>query len=228
MKLVVARPEPGCAATVAAARALGFEVIAAPLFDVEPHEWVAPAPDSIDAVLLSSANAPRHAGPQLLGFLDLPCLAVGEATAEAARAAGFATVIAGDNGIQDLVTCLPADVRRVLRLAGRERTPLAVPQSIELVERVVYASETLPIDTQAATNLPGNLVLLHSARAARHLAGECTRLGLNRSSIAIAALSPAVAMAAGSGWASCESAVQPTDAALLALARGMCNTPAQR
>jgi uroporphyrinogen-III synthase len=224
MRLIVIRPEPGCSATAAAARAQGFEVWAAPLFTVAPLAWQPPAPGSVDAVMLGSANAARHAGGALHPFLDLPCLAVGGATADAARAAGFTQVIAGSGGIQDLAEQLPAGTRAVLRLAGREHMPLALPDGIELVERVVYASDPLALDAETARMLPGNLVLLHSPRAARHFAAEHQRLGLDRAVTAIAALSPAIAAAAGSGWAASAAALRPDDPALLALARRMCNT----
>lgn len=226
MRLVVIRPEPGCTATVAAARALGLEAIAAPLFEIVPLAWQAPDVRGFDAVVLASANAARHAGPQLGAFLALPCLAVGEASAAAARAAGFGRVSVGADGVQALAAQIPAGARRVLRIGGRERTPLDLPRDIELIECAVYASEPLPLGPRLAASLPGALVLLHSRRAARHFVDECQKLGIDREQIALAALSPAVAAAAGPGWAACHAAAHPTDTALLAMAGGMCNIPA--
>ena len=96
-----------------------------------------------------------------------------------------------------------------------------------LTERVVYASESLPIPVDLARllathALPKTIVLLHSAEAARHFAAECARLGLARGRIHLAVLGPRIAAAAGDGWAQISTATQPTEAALLALCRQLC------
>jgi uroporphyrinogen-III synthase len=69
----------------------------------------------------------------------------------------------------------------------------------------------------------GALILLHSAEAARHFASECERLGIDKGRIAIAALGPRIAVAAGSGWRDVRAAETPREAAILALARDMCH-----
>jgi uroporphyrinogen-III synthase len=69
----------------------------------------------------------------------------------------------------------------------------------------------------------GALVLLHSAAAARHLGAECDRRRVPRSAIAVAALGPRIAQAAGAGWRDCRAAEEPRDVPLLALARDMCH-----
>jgi uroporphyrinogen-III synthase len=61
---------------------------------------------------------------------------------------------------------------------------------------------------------------MHSRRAGRRFA----ELIEDRGSIAIAAISSAAAEAVGSGWETVESADQPTEEALLALAARLCNT----
>lgn len=219
----VIRPEPGCSATVAAARALGLEAQGEPLFEVRPREWTMPE-GGFDALLIGSANALRHGGPQLGGLTGLPVYAVGETTAEVARTAGFTVAASGQGGLQDLLDQLDPAHRRLLRLAGEERVELAPPPGIELIERVVYASEPLPMPDSLATALrDGGIVLLHSAAAARHFAAECDRLAIPRAALSLACIGPRVGAAAGSGWALIQSAAEPTDAALLALARGMCH-----
>ncbi|HEY0629709.1 MAG TPA: uroporphyrinogen-III synthase, partial [Sphingomicrobium sp.] len=64
-KLLLLRPEPGLSASAERARALGLEVICRPLFEVEPVEWASPDPAAYDGLLLTSANAVRHGGPEL-------------------------------------------------------------------------------------------------------------------------------------------------------------------
>ena len=87
--VIVIRPEPGCSATVAAARAAGLEAHGFPLQEVAPVAWESPDSGSFDVILAGSANVFRHGGAALRKFLSLPVHAVGQATAEAARAAGF-------------------------------------------------------------------------------------------------------------------------------------------
>ena len=85
--VVVIRPQPGCDATVEAARALGIDARRFPLFAVASVAWEPPPADSFDAILLGSANAPRPAGPALAAYAGKPTYAVGAITAETARRA---------------------------------------------------------------------------------------------------------------------------------------------
>ncbi len=113
---------------------------------------------------------------------------------------------------------------RLLRLAGEEHVPLSLPPGITLETRTVYRVQPLAMPPMLAGALQdGALVLLHSAAAARHFAEECNRLAIPRSGIALAALGPRIAAAAGEGWASLRCAEQPSEAALLALAADMCH-----
>lgn len=221
MPVLVLRPEPGCSASVRAARELGLDARAAPLFAVEPREWTAPDAHGFDGLLVGSANAFRHGGPTLAALRGLPVHAVGEATAEAARAAGFTIALTGSGGLQGVLDKVPAGTR-LLRLAGEERIALSVPDGVRMTELVVYASLPRPFDPALLTD--GALILLHSAEAARHFASECARLGINRSAVALATIGPRVTSAAGGGWLQVETADKPSDAALLALARRMCQS----
>lgn len=219
--LLIVRPEPGCAESVAAAQSLGLEVHGAPLFAIEPIDWDLP-PGQFDAVLAGSANAFRHGGADLAKLRALPVHAVGKATAEAARQAGFAVSTIGEGGLQNVLDQLDPPLR-LLRLAGAVRVALTPPAGIALTECVVYAAVPLSL-----TNRPAGptVVALHSAAAARHFAAECDRLGLDRSLVSLACFGPRVAAAADEGWAEVRAAPVPTDAALLALAAEMCQTAA--
>ena len=221
--ILAIRPEPGCTATVRAGRAVGLAIEGQTLFEVRPVAWEAPAADTIDALLIGSANALRHSGSNLDFFRAKPVYAVGEATAAAAQAVGFTVASTGRVDLQSLVYALPTPLR-LLRLTGAEHMPLAAPAGIEVETRVAYDSVPLPLPDELAGKLrAAALVLLHSAAAARHFASECDRCEVPRSTIAIAALAPRIAEAAGQGWREVRSAAEPTDAALLALARHMCH-----
>ncbi len=225
--LIVIRPEPGCAVSVAAARAAGLAAFGFPLFAVGPCAWEAPSPGGIDALLLGSANALRHGGAELDALRGKPAYVVGEKTAEAAREAGLAIAAIGAGCLQEVLARLDPAHRRLLRLAGRERVELRPPEGVTITERVVYDSAPLPMpEALAALLREPALVLLHSGAAARHFAAECDRLALPRAAIRLAAIGPRVAQAAGDGWARLASAQRPDDAALLALARQMCQTEA--
>ncbi|MGH6785305.1 MAG: uroporphyrinogen-III synthase [Novosphingobium sp.] len=223
--MVVIRPEPGCAATVAAARELGLDARGFTLFAVEPVAWE-PAEGRFDALLTGSANAFRHGGAGLSALRTLPVLAVGRASAAAAENAGFRVAQTGTGSLQDLLDTLGPEPMRLLRLAGADRIALAPPPHVALVERTVYASvpRSMPAALAALLASPA-VVVLHSGVAAAHFAAECDRIGIDRAMISLALLAPRIGDGAGEGWGAVAAAPNPKDAALLALARAMCQEP---
>ena len=222
--IVAIRPEPGCAASLAAARALGLEAHGFALFVVHPVAWQPPAPGQFDALLAGSANVFRHGGAALAGYRALPVHAVGATTAEAAHAAGFAIASVGSGGLQGVLDTI-APGTRLLRLAGAERIALSVPAGVTMAERTVYASEPqrMPAALVRLLERPA-VVLLHSAEAARHFAAECARNGVARGRLSLACIGPRVAAAAGGGWAALATAARPEETALLAKAAELCQT----
>jgi uroporphyrinogen-III synthase len=218
IRLAVLRPEPGNAATAGRIEALGPTAIRLPLFAVRALDWTPPDPGGFDALLLTSANAIRCGGPGLDLFRHLPVFTVGARTAETARSAGFDVKAAGASDAISLLALAEAHgVSRALHLTGRDRSiDAGGPVSCGIA---VYASEALPIDDGRLRGLEGSVALLHSARAARRLGELLAGRGMPRSAIGIAALSPAVAAAAGAGWASVVVAAAPNDAALIEAAR---------
>ena len=103
---------------------------------------------------------------------------------------------------------------RALLLAGREHALHdggIVARSI-----AVYAADPLPIDARAIDALTDSVALLHSARAARRLAEV---VGAAAARFASPRSAPAVADAAGLGWADVAAVTLPTDDGLIALAR---------
>ena len=224
VRLIVIRPEPGHAGTVAAAREMGLDVAGVPLFAVAPRPWPVPDPDGYDALLIGSANVFRYGGTGLHRLRGLPVHAVGETTAQQAKAHGFAVRATGAGGLQQVLAAIPAGTR-VLRLAGAERVPLAPPPGVTLDEVVVYASEPHPLPDDLARLLrEPAVVALHSAEAARHFAAECDRLRIDRAHLALATIGPRVSGAAGPGWRAVGEAGSPADLPLLAKARDLCHT----
>ena len=217
-RLLVLRPEPGATATVERARKLGLDALSVPLFEIEPVAWEAPEPAAFDGLLLTSANAVRFGGEGLHALRGLPVHAVGEATAEAARALGFDIASAGESGVDRLLDSIDPDLR-LLHLCGADRHEAASPRQA-ITATVVYRSK--PVESPDLSAAGGSVALLHSPRAAERFA----QLVQQRASIAVAAISPSAAQAAGDGWEAVESANAPTDDALLALAARLCNKPA--
>lgn len=212
-RLAVLRPEPGNAATVARARAAGFDTLALPLFAVVPLAWIPIDPCAHDALILTSANAIRFGGTGLATLRALPVLAVGARTADAARAAAFDVVLTGTADAAALLRQAgQMGIERALHLTGRDRT-LGVSGPITMITPV-YESAALEVDATMIAQLYGTTALLHSARAARRLAALLDSAA--RAQVAVAAFSPAIASAAGSGWATVAVAATPDDAALLA------------
>lgn len=222
--LLVLRPAPGTGATVARAVALGLEAVAAPLFTLVPLAWEAPHPAAHDALMLTSANAVRHAGAALGRYDALPVYAVGAATAEAARAAGLTVLHAGDADASALLRRMAGDgVRGPLRLAGRDHRADAFP-GVTVTTRLVYAAHAaaaLPAEAAAAIER-GAVALLHSPRAARLFGGLLEAADMPRSRVSVAAISATAAAAAGEGWRARAIAARPDDAALLAAAARLC------
>jgi uroporphyrinogen-III synthase len=230
--VLVLRPEPGACATLAAARGLGLTATRAPLFRVRP---IAPDPAvlarPVDALLFTSANAARRLPPigepgdWAAPLRALPVYAVGAATAPAVRAAGWARVTVGDRDAASIVDRAAADgCRRLLHLAGREHRAVAHP-GVTIERAILYAADAvdaLPGEARVAL-AAGAVALLHSPRAAELFGRLVDAAGQARSPIGLAALSPAVAAAAGAGWAGVAVAAKPTDPALLAVLPKLCD-----
>jgi uroporphyrinogen-III synthase len=218
--LLILRPERGAIVTAKRATALGLSPMVRSLFKVTPSAWDAPDPALFDALLLTSANAIRYGGGAIGLYRALPVFAVGAATAQTAREAGFTAVTEGAGNAADaLRTLAKAGHSRPLHLSGEERTPYPhLPFTV--TTRVVY--EATPIAIELPTGR--YVALVHSARAAARFADLCPSPKL----VDVVAISAAVAIASGIGWHSISTASEPTDNAMLALAAMLCDGKTMR
>ena len=221
-RVLILRPEPGASETAERARALGLEAISAPIFTIGAIDWQAPEAEAFDAVLLTSANAPRWAGHKLLRFTHLPCYAVGEATAAAAAGAGFRDLRTGASDGTAVAALMERDgVRAAFHPCGRDHITLNA-RSTRIERRIVYQAQAL---TALPEGLDGSaLVLVHSPRSAAQLARLVEEAGAPKDCIALIAISDAAAQAAGPGWKAKSVAREPRDHALLELAVKLCKT----
>jgi len=113
LRVLVTRPEDDAEPLVAALAALGVEAVLAPLLTIVPRADVVLDLEGVQAVLITSANGAR-ALARLTARRDLRLLAVGAASAAAARQAGFADVASAEG-----------DVAALARLAHRVLDPHA-------------------------------------------------------------------------------------------------------
>lgn len=210
-RFVVLRPEPGNAATVARLQALGRDAEPLPMFAIAPRPWTAEG--AYDSLLLTSANAVRFAGDGLGALSHLPAVAVGEATAQAAREAGLSVAAIGSGDAEGALAALAAHgFSRALHLAGHDH--LIEPGGPVAEVAIVYASEPLPLPSDLDARLAGSIVLVHSPRAGARLA----TLVSDRATVTVAAISENAARACGDGWARILVAAQPDEASLIAAA----------
>lgn len=217
-KLFILRPQPGADASAEKVRGLGLEPVVTPLFEIVPVKWIAPDPRNFDGLLLTSANAVRHGGEPLEKMKGLPAYAVGEATAEAAREAGFKVARTGRGNVDDLLAELPAEARLLHPCGYHRRPPVGPKQTITSACAYRARPATPPPEFRA---LAGHVAAVHSAEAARRLAELV--LPIERKRIELAAISQQAAVAAGLGWAVVGIATEPSDDAVLALAAQLCD-----
>lgn len=221
-RIIAIRPEPGLTATLVAGRERGLAMIGVPLFEIRPLAWECPDPGTIDALLIGSANAILHGGSNLARLAGKPVHAVGQATADAARDAGFDVASSGSGGLQDVLDAI-AGPSRLLRIAGAEHVALSPPEGVVIDTVIAYENAALPFpETLVQALAEPAIVLLHSAAAASHFAKQCTRLGIGREQVELAALGPRIGAAAGTGWRAVHIAPRPADRDLLEMVRKVC------
>jgi uroporphyrinogen-III synthase len=221
LPLIVTRPNPGGAATLARARALGLDARHLPLFAARPLAWTAPDPLDFDALLLTSAQAARLGGTELARLAGLPVHAVGAATADAATAAGLRVTEIGASDAQTLIDAMTSrGIARILWLCGRDRTDFDA-RGAAISALPSYAVDAVPPPAEWAVLVAAPAVLLaHSARAAERIAALVPGA---RAHLALVAISAKAASAAGAGWGDIAVAERPDDAAMLALAHALCH-----
>jgi uroporphyrinogen-III synthase len=188
MRLLVTRPEPDNARTAATLRAKGHEVMLAPLLHIEAIANADLGAPPWAAVLLTSANGARamQNHPRRRELLALPVLAVGRASAEAARAVGFADVTSADGDAGDLARLAAARFaggrQPLLYLAGEERSSdladVLAAKGLVVRTAIVYRAakvERFPLDARDA--LAGGRIdaVLHFSRRSVEAYVACSR-----------------------------------------------------
>ncbi len=188
-RILITRPEEDAASFAEILAGLGHKVQIEPLLSVRLRQDAALDTAGAQALLFTSANGVRAAA-LLTGERGLPALCVGDATARAARDAGFAKVesASGDvHGLAALVrgACRP-DAGPLLHVAGTvaggDLAGDLTASGFEVRRSVVYeavAAERFSDETQAAiSDRRIDAVTLFSPRTARTFARIVQEAGL--------------------------------------------------
>lgn len=223
LRVAITRAQPEADRTAERVRARGHEAIITPLLKIVPCGYDTNT-EGAQAIIFTSTNGVR-AFPDARGARDRIVLTVGDATAEAAREAGFDIVRSADGDVAALAALAKAALDptkgKLIHIAGDH---VAGDLGVELraagfsVERrLAYASvaaATLP----DALKQPLDIVLFHSARAAETFVA----LGApNAKKLTAGCLSAAVAEAAGkTSWKRITVAPRPREDDLLTATLG--------
>lgn len=178
-RIWITRAQPGADVTAERVRAMGHDAVVAPLLAVRVLPDVDVDLRGVAALAFTSANGVR-AFADASGERGLKVFAVGAATAQAARAAGFKSVLSADGDVEALAEGIAArrgELRGAVVLHPGALEPAGdlagalQKQGVEARRLVLY--ETAPVDMAAAEAEAlgrSDAVLLHSPRAAQVLA----------------------------------------------------------
>lgn len=234
MRLLLTRPAEDSAALAAELQRRGHQVEIEPMLTIRPLPEAPLDLEAAQTILLTSANGARVLFDRSVGR-NMAIFAVGDATARAARAAGFTQVesAGGDvAALADLVIARldPAGGRLVHvagsavagDLAGRLRAAgFAVERAVLYAAEPATALSAACRDKLLGHGLDG--VLFFSPRSARAFARLARMAGCEGACRQLTGffLSEAVAAAADLPWRARRIAAEPTQAALLAVIGNM-------
>lgn len=177
-RIWITRAQPGADATAERVRALGHDAVVAPLLAVRPLPDAKADLRGVAALAFTSANGVR-AFADICGERGLKVFAVGAATAQAAKVAGFASVLSADGDVEALAEGIAArrgELRGAVLHPGAAEPAGDLAGSLEkhgVEARRLVLYETAPVALGAAEAEDlgrSDAVLLHSPRAAQVLA----------------------------------------------------------
>ena len=211
MRLWITRTEPAARDTADRLAARGHDPVIAPLLRVRALPLDAPVPDHA-ALAFTSRNAVA-VWSGLSADRGLPVFCVGDATAEAARAAGFLRVQSASGDAADLAALIRREASGRVLVPGPAcpAADLAALVGPDVPIHLLPVYETVETDVDAPDPVDG--ILFHSARAARTFARHHAAAAPGRVAFA---LSDAVAEPLRVlGFAEVRIAARPDEDALL-------------
>lgn len=240
LQALVTRPREEAESLAAALAARGVAAVIEPLIEIRFRAEGMPDLAGVQAVLCTSANGVR-ALARASAERRLPLLAVGDATAARARAAGFASIASAGGDAADLVRLAATSLRphggRLLHISGDTVAGDLVAglraHGFTVERGVLYEAHPVPALSGGAMHALRaeaiDFALFFSPRTAAIFVQLATDSGLGQKCAAITALS--ISAAAGAAlaelpWRRRQIAARPSQAALLeALDRLLAEAP---
>ncbi|HEU0071414.1 MAG TPA: uroporphyrinogen-III synthase [Alphaproteobacteria bacterium] len=237
MKILVTRPRADAEELAKLLAARGHEALIEPLLDIATLPGDAVTADGVQALVFTSANGVRalieRNGGDISALRALPVYTVGDATARAARDAGFADVVSASGDVNSLAELIIARVRPdigpLLHVSGSDVAGDLAGQLTEkgftLTRAALYqATKADSLSAEAVEALKRGEVkaaLFYSPRTASAFAALAGDIAPALGRATAICLSPAVAEAVedlpgAASWRDILTAAEPTQDALLA------------
>ncbi|WP_443749398.1 uroporphyrinogen-III synthase [Asticcacaulis solisilvae] len=177
----ITRTADGADRTARAVEALGHIAIAAPVLAVEALDVRLDTP--FDAVIFTSRNGVRAFSARS-DHRGATAWCVGDATADAARDAGFAAVVSAEGDVEALFALMkskaPRDARYIYASAKQPSAPLTAwlwAEGFRVTQAPVYDTVAVRPELRDADLGRITHVLIHSARGGREAARYLTTHG---------------------------------------------------
>ncbi|MEZ5937954.1 MAG: uroporphyrinogen-III synthase [Hyphomonadaceae bacterium] len=225
-RVLVTRSEPGASETTGRLEAMDVTAVVEPAFGIEAMPGLSGAAlPGFDILAFTSVNGVR-AFAALRPEREVPVYCVGARTAEAAREAGFADVRSADGDVTALAELIVRNVgpgARVLHTGNADSRgdlagQLTAAGRAAAFVATYHAAMREP-GPQLSRHLSGEAafeaILVHSPKAARHVAGLLEAHG-SHAPVRVAAISEAAAAPLRPHAEALAIAASPDEAALLA------------
>jgi len=202
----VTRPEPDNRATASLLLKAGFKVELLPVMSLEILDFELPKAGDFAAIAVTSANTLRvlEQKGMLEGLRQIPLFAVGEKTAERAKAVGFAKVAAANGNLVSLAGLIKSQMRPGGKLFYPAARHLSGDLGAMLCEHGIIV-KTVPVYQMAALKQPSrsqremlengsiDAGVFYSRRSAEIFVQLCASSGIDAARLPVLCLSQNVA-----------------------------------
>lgn len=171
----VTRSAPGCEKSAQRLQKLGFDAFAAPVQKLVPTKRkMPPGAERASGIIFTSPNAVQFTVEAGISR-RLPAFCVGPSTAEAARGAGFNSLVTGKGGALELsslmseMTALP---QRLLHPANAAGDPFPPVAEVQILRWELYGPAPCALEPRIDEEIRAGLIdgiLVYSARGAAFL-----------------------------------------------------------
>ena len=237
MHILLTRPKDDIPALKNKLIEQGFTVSACPMLDInilpveEVDSQTSQILDAAQAYLFTSANGVRAASHHgLTQNPERPVFAVGPATANACKAAGFQAISEAGGDVRSLVemikgTNTPHISDALVYISGRDQTGNLVEQlcdaGYDAASVVLYSADTIPAfpDNIATQLISGEIdaVMFYSSRTATHFVALTTLAGIKLSMTAYCLSETVAKILRQAGVTNIKVAATTTEESMLAL-----------